>query len=96
MLAISSFRHVFERYSQFTKNRPLQAELLRLWSEKFLGMTCNVDKDISSIFEKDLENHPASKYYVEVEDHEMDKAEVLLYLQQHACGGYCMRPRKQL
>jgi hypothetical protein len=96
MLAISSFQHVFERYSQFTKNRPLQAELLRLWSEKFLGMTCNVDKDISSIFEKDLENHPASKYYVEVEDHEMDKAEVLLYLQQHACGGYCMRPRKQL
>ena len=96
MLAISSFQRVFERYSQFTRNRPLQAELLRLWSEKYLGMTCNVDKDISSIFEKDLENHPASKNYGDVEDQEMDKAEVLLYLQQHARGGYCMRLRKQL
>jgi hypothetical protein len=96
MLAISSFKHVFERYSQFNENRPLQAEFLRLWSEKYLGMTCNVDKDISSTFEKDLENHPASKNYCDVEDNEIDKAEVLLYLQQHSCGGYCMRPRKKL
>jgi hypothetical protein len=31
-------------------------------------MTCNLDKDISSLFEKDLENHPDSKYYVDGED----------------------------
>jgi hypothetical protein len=96
ILAISDFRHVFERYSQFSDNRPLQAELLRLWSEKYIGMTCNVDEAFLSTFQKDNENHPASKYYSDVENQEKDKAESLLFLQQHDCGGYCLRPRTTL
>jgi hypothetical protein len=60
-------------------------------------MTCNVDENISSTFEKDMENHPASTYLCDAEDKNKDKAEVLFSLQQlHACGGYCMRPRKKL
>jgi hypothetical protein len=96
LLAISDFKNVFQRYSQFSKNRPFQAELLRLWSEKYLGMTCNVDEAIASTLKKDMKNHPASKYFSEVQDVEVDKTEVLLYLQQHICGGYCLRQRTTL
>jgi hypothetical protein len=96
ILAISDFRHVFERYSQFAGNRPLQAELLRLWSEKYIGLTCNIDESFSSTFRKDIQNHPASKYFRDVQNQELDKAEVLLSLQQHSCSGYCLRSRTTL
>ena len=96
LLAISDFKNVFQRYSQFSKNRPFQAELLRIWSEKYLGMTCNVDEAIASTLKKDMKNHPASKYFSEVQDVEVDKTEVLSYLQQHMCGGYCLRQRTTL
>ena len=42
LLGISEFWHVFEIYHVHNGSKPLQAEFLHLWAEKYLSYTCDV------------------------------------------------------
>ena len=94
MLAISNFKNDFQRYSKMKGNCASQAEFLRLWVEKTLGMTSDVSEDFSLKFVKCKDMHAAGTSLREAKNEEEDGYTCLMDMQQHGCSGYCLCKRK--
>ena len=102
MLAITNHMNVHSHYYYLGQgtdkeaSRTRQAEYLASWVENTFQMTASVHPQllqaVSARNSKD--NHPSSKYYTEIQNHEFDDAQCLWTLQRHKCSEKCLQARR--
>jgi hypothetical protein len=95
ILMICDYSKIYEIAYNHHDDKAVKAEIIHMWAENCLGMTCNLPTKYNKYTTKDFDNHPSSLYLTDVKNMELDQTHCQLFLQHHYCSSYCLKKMKQ-
>ena len=96
ILIIYNYSKIYEIAYTHHDDKAVKAEIINMWVENGLGMTCNLSTKYNKYTTKDFDNHPSSLYLIDVKNMELDQTHCQLFLQHHYCSSYCLKKKNKI